>query len=130
MRHKNKNPELDIDIEGQPCPDDFFNFYETTKIIRSSEDETEVREIQKYIAGDKTCDGVPISEKPSGWCSVCGLPVSNKEGNFGYCSYIHCQVPLGRRHMRFYRDEIYCPKHYPNIIVRLYYRYIDMVEPK
>lgn len=107
-------------------------YYENSKIVKSSEDETEVKEIKRYVRGNATCDGIPIStDKPAaGNCSVCGLEVSSEPGNFGYCSYVHCQVPLGRKHMRIYREEIYCPKHYPNFIVRLYDRYLEMVKPK
>jgi len=126
LSEERKYPDFEL------ATDDGFKVFESSKRVRSTDDETEVTEIKKYLGGEKTCDGVPISEEnpPAGTCSVCQLPVSNKEGNFGYCAHVHCQAPLGRRHMRFYRDKIYCPKHYPNFIVRLYFRYIDLVQPK
>lgn len=126
------NPETNAENTVHPASDERFSIFESSKIVRTVDDETEVLEIKKYIGGEHTCDGVPISEAnpPAGTCSVCGLPVSNNKGNFDYCDYVHCQAPLGRRHMRFYRDRIYCPKHYPNILIRLYDRFIDMVQPK
>ena len=132
MKTKAKNTDLELKQDTQPCPDDIYGAYETSKIIHSTDDETEVTERKHYITGKYTCDGKPISQdKPAaGTCSICNLPVSSEPGNFGYCCHTHCQAPLGRRHMRFYRDKIYCPEHYPNFIIWIYDFFLERVQPK